>query len=761
MSAEELRREQSHLDRLYARLDELRARTAAELARVRRAGAIGTPQARSERDAFAVLREQRLTQLDHAESGLCFGRLDLRDGQRRYIGRIGLSDDAQHQLLVDWRAPAAEDFYRATPASPGAAVRRRHLVTRARTVTGIEDEVLDLDALGEAETATLAGEGMMLAAINAARTGRMGDIVATIQAEQDRVIRSPLDGVLVVQGGPGTGKTAVALHRTAYLLYTHRERLARRGVLVVGPSPVFLRYIEQVLPSLGETGVAMTTPAELFPGVVATASEPAEVARLKGDLRMAQVMAAAVHNRVRLPDEPRHIRVDGALLELTPARMAQARDRARRTGRPHNAARVTFVLDLLDHLAEQAEEGVGPRLGGRDRSEIIDDLRASRDVRRELNLAWPPLTAEGLLSDLYARPDRLRAATSMLTEAERQLLARDHGAPWTLGDVPLLDEVAALIGEDDSAARAAARAAAAARAEEVEYAKAVLNQVGGSAAAMVTAQQLASRFGGSSTEQSPRGVVERASVDRTWEFGHVVVDEAQELSPMAWRLLGRRCPSASMTVVGDVAQTASAAGASAWRDVLDPVLPGRWRMVELTVNYRTPAQIMDLAARVLVAARGATGVSMPSSVRQGRWPPLLTTIDPGDLESLTAVVKGELDMMSQGRIAVVGPRAGHRERVEVLSAALGEGLVGSGPDGMDRRVGVFTPDAVKGLEFDVVVLVEPGEIVVETPRGVNDLYVSMTRATQRLHVVSSGGLPAGMESLRASTADPADEAVAG
>src|SRR6266542_4162894 len=283
----ELEYEQAYVSILYQRLDTLRVRAAERL----------------ERDALVTRYRDRLAQLWSAESGLCFGRLDLADGTRRYIGRLGLADDDRESLLVDWRAPAARPFYRATPADPSGVVRRRHLRTKGRIVVDFEDDVLDLDALSDDERSGLSGEAALLAALNASRTGRMGDIVATIQAEQDRIIRSDLRGILVVEGGPGTGKTAVALHRAAYLLYTHRERLARRGVLVVGPNPTFLRYIEQVLPSLGETGVLLATTDELYPGVTATATEPPETAALKGSERMAGILAAAVADRQRLPGE--------------------------------------------------------------------------------------------------------------------------------------------------------------------------------------------------------------------------------------------------------------------------------------------------------------------------------------------------------------------------------------------------------------------------------------------------------------------------
>jgi DNA helicase IV len=270
----ELAAEQAYVDELYTRLDEARTRAADALDDVRRAPTAGTPGSRSERDAFAELHSERLSALRAVEDRLCFGRLDLHDGDRRYVGRIGLHDDEGAQLLVDWRAPAAEAFYRATAAQPGDVVRRRHLSTRGRYVVGVEDDVLDLEAFEQsgADAQAVTGDGALMLALDAHRTGRMRDIVATIQAEQDRIIRSPLQGVLVVEGGPGTGKTAVALHRAAFLLYAHRERIAKSGVLLVGPSPVFLRYVEQVLPSLGETGVLLRTASELFPGVSATGS---------------------------------------------------------------------------------------------------------------------------------------------------------------------------------------------------------------------------------------------------------------------------------------------------------------------------------------------------------------------------------------------------------------------------------------------------------------------------------------------------------
>ncbi|HZB49093.1 MAG TPA: hypothetical protein VE547_08370, partial [Mycobacteriales bacterium] len=450
----ERKAEQQHLDALYARLDELRDRSEEALARVRRAPTTGTPAARTERDAFVALHAARVRQLRGVEDRLCFGRLDLRAGERRYVGRVGLSDEEHRQLLVDWRAPAAEPFYRATAVQPAGVVRRRQLATRDRQVTGIEDEVLDLDAFdAERDGAAIAGDGALLVALDAARTGRMRDIVGTIQAEQDRVIRAPLPGVLVVQGAPGTGKTAVALHRTAYLLYTHRDRIAGSGVLLVGPNRRFLRYIDQVLPALGEADAAvLVTAGQLYPGVDATGEEDPEVAAVKGDARMARVVAKAVRDRQRLLPAPVRLDVNGTAVTLRPEDVRSAHERARRSGKPHNGARVTFVRQLLGVLADRLGAVPGLRLPADNRAALLAELREARDVRRELNGCWPPLSPERLLRDLYADPARLELAAPGLSPRERARLARDRRAPWTPADVPLLDEAAELLGTDDRAA---------------------------------------------------------------------------------------------------------------------------------------------------------------------------------------------------------------------------------------------------------------------------------------------------------------------
>ncbi|MEO7982417.1 MAG: UvrD-helicase domain-containing protein [Sporichthyaceae bacterium] len=739
--SDEVALEQGYVDTLYQRLDTLRARTAAELASVRRAGPSGTHQNRSERDSFATLHEIRLAQLEAVEDRLAFGRVDLRDGACRYIGRIGLSDDEQTQLLVDWRAPASRDFYQATAASPGEVVRRRHLATRGRAVIGVEDEALDLDSLDHDQRSSLTGEGALLAAVGAHRTGRMGDIVATIQAEQDRVIRSDIAGPLVVQGGPGTGKTAVALHRAAYLLYTHRERLARHGVLLVGPNPLFLRYIEQVLPSLGETGVVLATAGELYPGVDGVDEPDADVAALKGDLRMARVLSRAVRARQRVPQGTRTLAVGSQRLTLTPGDVAGARTRARRNRRPHNLARESFLRDLMGLLAGRLATALGTTLTEDNREDLQEELRDSPDVRRELNLAWMPLLPEQVLASLYADPDRLGAvAADELDRRERALLLREPGAPWTVADVPLLDELAELLGDVASADRAGEAAARIQRAEDLATAQAALSNV--DTLIRPSAEQLADRFAQTDPTLT---VAERAESDRTWAYGHLVVDEAQELSPMTWRVLMRRCPSRSMTLVGDVAQVGSAAGASSWGEVLDRYVQDRWRIEQLTVNYRTPAQVMQLASDMLAAA--GVQAPTPESVREGEWKPLAQQIRRGDLAGVLDAVQAELDVLGEGRLVVVTARGASAGLRKDLTTALPAGTVGSGRSTLESPVSVLSVDEVKGLEFDAVVVVEPGDVLAASARGANDLYVALTRPTQRLRVLHSDPLPPGLTDL--------------
>ncbi|MET0789007.1 MAG: AAA family ATPase [Cellulomonas sp.] len=737
----ELTGEQRVVDQLYGRLDDLRAQMRARLADVRREGPSGSPQNRSERDAFATLYEDRIAQLEAVEERLVFGRLDLDDDSRRYIGRLGLTDEEQTQLLTDWRAPAAQAFYRATAAHPDGVVRRRHVVTRGRTVTSVEDEVLDLDLLtddSDERLSGLSGEGALLAGLAAGRTGRMGDIVATIQGEQDAIIRSELNGALVVQGGPGTGKTAVALHRAAYLLYAHRRMLERSGVLLVGPSRTFLRYIDQVLPSLGETGVVTTTVAELYPGIQATASEDEAVAELKGRALWGSVIARAVRDRERIPTQPVHVRVDGHDLVIRPNDVASAMARARRNHKPHNQARVSFVRDMLGRLAEQYVEQLGQDVPSDERGEIVEELRTTREIRVALNLAWMPITPQKLVADLWSKPHRLASAAPQLTPRERAMLVRDADAPWTPADVPLLDEAAELLGEDDQAARAEARAASERRASELAYARQVLESTG--SGGMVSAEMLADRFAVTGPTLT---TAERAAADRSWTYGHVVVDEAQELSAMAWRSLLRRVPTRSLTIVGDVAQTTATAGAHSWAAQLDPVLRTSWRLNELTVNYRTPAEVADTARRVAVAA--GLPVSPLTSARDvddslvvERRSDVVAAVT----ERTEKLVADVTDSSGAGRIAVIAVEARLEAIADALRAAGQAPALGTGSSAadLDAPLVVLSPREAKGLEFDIVVLVEPAEVL-EASAG--DLYVAMTRPTRALHVLHDRPLPRG------------------
>jgi DNA helicase IV len=756
LSTDEIGAEQEYVSVLYGRLDDMRNRASDRLAQVLRQTG-GTHQARSEREAFSVLYMQQISQFDAAENGLCFGRLDFHHGKRRYIGRIGIHDDSgdYEQLLMDWRADAARPFYLATAASPADVRRRRHIKTRGRTVVGVDDEVLDLAAADPAKHEGLTGESALLAALGASRTGHMKDIVETIQAEQDWIIRSDLAGVLVVQGGPGTGKTAVALHRAAFLLYTYRRQLLQRGVLVVGPNDTFLRYIGQVLPSLGETSVLLSTVADLYPGVKARGTEPPETAAIKGRLAMAAVVAAAVRDRQRVPGRPVEVQIDRETLRLSPAACTRAVQRARRSRRPHNQARQVFAREVIDALTRQLAARIGANvlgeenlLGQADVEDLRREVRSDPAVRALVERLWPILTPQRLLAELFSSADRLTAAAPRLTEAERAALRRDPGSDWTPADVPLLDEAAELLGEDNRAAMAAAGRRRRAR---VEYASGVLDMISRDldddaeilmGADLVDASRLATRH----EEEENLTAAERAAGDRTWAFGHIIVDEAQELSEMAWRVLMRRCPSRSMTIVGDLAQTGSLAGASSWSSVLERYQGDRWRLTGLTVNYRTPAETMAVAADVLAAIDPA--LELPQSVRDTGIEPWRLAAEPGELATcLAKATERAVAQIGDGRLAVIVPAARQQEFGHAITAAVPGAAVGAQPD-LERPVLVLTVDQAKGLEFDSVLIGDPAGLLAESPRGHSDLYVALTRATQRLGVVYSGELPAVLNKLR-------------
>jgi DNA helicase IV len=737
---DELRQEQEFIDGLYARVDALRGDTETSVTDALAQG--NTPmQARLERDILVAERSGLLAALNAVDGSLCFGRIDLTSGVTHHIGRIGLRrDDADRTpVLIDWRADVARPFYLATGHTPMGLRRRRHIATDGRRVTHLHDEILDLGDKTRTGHEDPSGDAVLLAALNSARTGRMSDIVQTIQADQDRIIRAPHRGVLVVEGGPGTGKTAVALHRAAYLLYEHRELLAKRAVLIVGPNPAFLGYIGEVLPSLGETGVLLATVGELFPGVKATATDTPEAAAVKGRAEMADILAEVVRSRQALPDPVIAVEHEREVLMLDDGLVNVARERSRAAKLPHNAAREHFEGHILNTLTELYAERIGTDpfdgsslLDPSDITQIRDDLAENPEVWAAIDQLWPLLTPQRLVADFLAAPEEF------LSPEDAAAVRRPVTRRWTVADVPLLDEAAELLGEDDRLARERAQRE---RERQIAYAQGVLDVSYASrtyefedkeeddpeSSEVLSAHDIidAERFAERHEEDDHRSAAERAAADRTWAFGHIIVDEAQELSPMAWRLLMRRSPTRSMTLVGDPAQTAEAAGVGSWAGILAPYVEDRWEHTRLGVNYRTPAEIMDVAAAVVRAEHPE--FEPPSSVRSTGVRPWARATD--DLPGAVAKAVGELTP-AEGRLAVIAPRDLHRG----LAARLDGVTAGAEPD-LTRTVVLLDPRQAKGLEFDSVLVVEPGRY------GTSDLYVALTRATQRLGVLHTGELP--------------------
>ncbi len=744
----QIRHEQKKVDEVYARVDELTHQTRSRLRAVRARGGKGSPTEQAERDSFNAMYEDRLAQLRGVQDRLVFGRIDGDDGRQRYIGRIGVSSASHEPMLTDWRAEAARPFYEATPRNRMGTVLRRHIALRFRRVTGVEDEVLNVtstDAKKAQASGTLTGEGALLTSLATRRTGQMTDIVATIQAEQDRIIRQPLSQVTVVQGGPGTGKTAVALHRAAYLLYTNRRRLSHSGVLIVGPSPAFLHYIGQVLPSLGETGVLSRTIGTLLPGITVTGTESPQAARLKGDVRMATTIRNTVHQRIRVPKDLPTIRIgrSRASVTLTAEDITAVQDGLRRSRKTHNEARADFVSRVLDRLVDRYRQAMLPeQLSAQDLADVREDLRLDRRLQLALNRAWLPLTATWLLENLWANPRRLAQAAPWLSENDRRLLYRPKGSPWTASDVPLLDEAMELIGPDPD--KVGQRQEQTSEAER--FAQQTLEQLGMAGNGLVSAQELAGQMGGGSDE---RTLQERAAADRRWTYGHIVVDEAQELTRMDWRMLLRRCPSRSFTIVGDVAQTSALGGARRWEDMLDPVFgKDGWSKYELTIDYRNPQEVADLAERFarsegLYVSTVHSVRTLPDSLRIDTLP----TTDALVEHACSVVADLAATYVSRdgtGRLAVLADPSLlpllRRPLWHAICAQLGEeetDRLRSQPD-WDDQIDIIDPQSIKGLEYDAVVLVEPGLVMengASRASAASDLYVAMTRPTQRLIIV--------------------------
>ncbi|HWC23228.1 MAG TPA: UvrD-helicase domain-containing protein [Flexivirga sp.] len=684
-----LTQEQEIVDEAYLRREDLLAEVGHDLETA--------PRDSVEAARITSLRRRR-TDLQHAENGLVFGRLDAVDGSVRHLGRVGLprADDDSEPLVLDWRAPAARAFYTATPLDPQGQRRRRHIHMDGRLVVGVDDEPLD----GSVDSGDLVGEGALLSALSARRTGRMGTAVATLQKEQDAIVRASSDGLLVVQGGPGTGKTVVALHRVAYLLFSHPE-LADRGVLVLGPSRRFLDYTAQVLPALGETAVVPATCETLVPGVSVEDDESRELAELKGRALWMPALTAYVRSLAPAPVALNFV-LDGERHTLSAARVRRALESAV-AGRDLHSARQWFfeqVHDLLtDSAVERHEEllagveagfedilakvdasqaraddrGVrldvtGAEVDGTLTDADVDRLRdriaKDANVARVLDDYWPVRDARRTLRALLSSDNLLQQFAGTLTADERALIT-SGGPLLAASDIALLDAVAELLGSVETSP------------EQGEF------------------------------------LADRAANRRDWAYGHVVVDEAQELSAMQWEMVRRRVPSRSITAVGDIDQTEAPHRHTSWSAAIDPVFGERWRRSDLTICYRTPREVMALTGPVL--ARAGSRNDPPRAVRDSGIEPW--TVDAAEAELVATVRESVAAMAARwpgGSVGVVAPAA----RVTQLREQL--------PDAV-----VLRATEAKGLEWDAALVVDPDGITTE-PRGWNGLYVALTRCTQEL-----------------------------
>jgi hypothetical protein len=683
----EIAAEQVHIDQVYRRLAEAERQARSLLAEGHRRGTVGNDGALVERDAIVHQAARRIATLGREHEGLVFGRLDLADGQVRYIGRLGLRDEEYEPLVLDWRAPAAGAFYRATAQQPMGVVRRRVIRCVGQRVVALDDDLLDPDAVPEGMR--VVGDGALLAAVNRTRTGRMSDIVATIQDEQDRAIRSPAAGVTTISGGPGTGKTVVALHRAAYLLYSDRRRFEGSGVLIVGPSTVFMRYIEQVLPSLGESSAELRAIGSVPDEYGASRRDtPADLA-VKGALRIRRVLSRAV--RQAPPGAPDRLRLTyrGDVLTLGGRELASIRRQVLGRGAAYHRARGRARDALIAALWRRYSTEhvpVAPEFAEHiaDRGEFEDFLAAW----------WPVLTPREVLRGLADAQRLARCAGGVLTPEEVTPLAASFGLPGlTAHDVALLDEVRELLGRPPR-----------------PPADPSLEELTGVAELSTAAER---------ELDPPRRQARESDYD---EYAHLVVDEAQDLSPMQWRMLGRRGRYASWTVVGDAAQ-------SVWPDpeeaarARDEALGRLARHTfRLSTNYRNPAEIFELAARVVRAA--VPDADLPLAVRTTGHLPRLVTVPAATLAAAVGKEVAELLAEVEGAVGVV---ATQRRRAEVASWLESAG----------ERVSVVDEYDVKGLEYDGVLLVEPAEVVAAGPLGVRALYVALTRATQRLVAVHS------------------------
>jgi len=765
----EIAEEQEFLDLALRALDHMRQgarslRDSAAVANMRGAGDL------VERDVVMGTALSRLDQLAIGDQALFFGRIDYQvngDGQADtyHVGRLAVSDETLNPLVIDWRAPVAEAFYRATGVESLGLSRRRHVSIRANEVTGVEDEYF-ADADGnldlpddEVRSATeeglvegglaLGGPGALLAALGRARTGRMGDIIATIQGEQDQIIRSPLPGILLVQGGPGTGKTAVALHRAAYLLFTHRATLERQGVLVVGPNPLFLNYIENVLPSLGESGVTLSTIAGLVTNVEIRATDSEEVAELKGDARMAKVLAKALRTRERALRADVEIPVGRAIVVLRARYTEEVVERARRRPGNHNQRRSAVGRELASRLAHEYHDRF-VRDGSEEANgvgELADLIRATPQFKEALQRIWPRLTGQELLHDLLGAPALLKAAAhNVLSDEEVALLHRPRftsveDIAWTKADAALIDEARVLVGP---------------RKRPRPVAKSGESNI----LAGVDLDAYAGNHRAAALREAQRLVVAQSQELDEAEFvtyGHIVVDEAQDLSPMELRVLKRRDLTGSMTIVGDMGQATTASSSASWDALLAVLAPRRApSRVDLTVSYRTPEEVLDFAAATLRAA--TPDLEPPRPVRRAGSQPLVAKVSPAEFNDvLVSLTRSEIEHVAPGRVAVIVTGVRVEEVVETLRSG---GLEAIDPrdqesKGLSADLVVLAAEGANGLEFDAVVVVEPGQIANRgangapglTPRGLRTLYVALTRPTRRLAIIAQEEIPSTLRSL--------------
>ncbi|WP_298567879.1 HelD family protein [Streptomyces luteogriseus] len=724
--------EQEHLDRVYRRLEEKIHEAEFLMQDAARRGQVGTPGALAERDAQVFRAGIHLNRLNNEFEDFLFGRIDLltgKDGKKGpdgaytavepaegavrpdntadiaetlHIGRIGVLDQDYTPLVIDWRAPAAAPFYRSTPVDPGRVVRRRVIRSKGRRVLGVEDDLMrpELTAYLDGDELPVIGDGALMAALGQARSHTMRDIVASIQAEQDLVIRAPAASVTYVEGGPGTGKTAVALHRAAYLLYQDRRRYAG-GILIVSPTPLLVAYTEGVLPSLGEEGqVAIRAIGSLVDGSEATLYDSPSVARAKGSSRMLKVLRKAARGALELNDPPARLRVVafGRRLELQARELDGIRRLALGGTAPVNLLRPRARKLLLDALWEQsgaAGRHSDPELAAELRSSFDEDITSEDAFIAFLDAWWPELTPAAVL-DAMADERRLgRWARRILNPGEVRKVARSlRREGRTVHDIALLDELQAVLG-------APARPR---RKRELDP----LDQLTGLEELMPM------------REESQRERAERLAQERV-EYAHVIVDEAQDLTPMQWRMVGRRGRHATWTVVGDPAQ-------SSWSDpdeaaeARDEALGTRpRRRFELTVNYRNPAEIAELASKVLALAM--PGSVSPKAVRSTGVEPRFTVVE----DTLGATVRDEAARLLERVDGTVGVVVAMQRREEARRWLAGLG---------DRVVALGSLEA-KGLEYDATVVVSPAEIADESPAGLRVLYVALTRATQQLTVVSA------------------------